>query len=61
MATNSIRTTHTFCRICIAACGMVVDVDGDQVVKVRGDFDHPLSKGYSCPKGRAMGQALPRR
>src|SRR6266700_990399 len=24
--------------------------------QVKGDFEHPLTKGYSCPKGRAIGQ-----
>ncbi len=48
-------TVRSFCRICIAACGTLVTVDGDQVVEVRGDPDHPLSHGYLCPKGRALG------
>ncbi len=48
-------TSHrTHCKICTNQCGVVVDVEGDQIVKVRGDFDHPLSKGYTCPKGRAL-------
>ena len=29
-------------------------VDGDRVVEVRGDPDHPVSRGYTCPKGRAI-------
>jgi anaerobic selenocysteine-containing dehydrogenase len=32
-----------------------VDIDGHRVVGVRGDPDHPVSKGYTCPKGRALG------
>jgi anaerobic selenocysteine-containing dehydrogenase len=32
----------------------VVDVVGDEVVRVRGDPDHPLTHGYTCPKGRAL-------
>lgn len=50
------RTVRSFCRICTAICGIVVEVDGDRVVKVRGDADHPLSRGYTCPKGRALPQ-----
>jgi len=45
---------QSFCRICAAACGIIVTVDGDQVVQVRGDPAHPVSKGYTCPKGRAL-------
>jgi anaerobic selenocysteine-containing dehydrogenase len=33
-----------------------VDVDGDQVVRVHGDREHPVSQGYTCPKGRALPQ-----
>ena len=45
---------RSFCRICAAACGIVVTVDGDQVVQVRGDADHPVSRGYTCTKGRGL-------
>ena len=50
------RVLKSFCRICTAVCGIVVEVEGDQVVKVRGDADHPLSHGYTCAKGRALPQ-----
>ena len=51
----------TYCRICTNQCGMIVDIARDdagaeQIVKVRADREHPLSKGYSCPKGRAIGE-----
>jgi len=42
---------HQYLRLAID-----VDVANDQIVKVKGDFEHPLTKGYSCPKGRAIGQ-----
>ncbi len=45
----------SFCRICLAMCGVVVNVDGDRVVSVRGDADDPISHGYVCAKGRALG------
>lgn len=44
----------SFCRICAAACGIVVTVQGDRVLEVRGDPEHPISRGYTCPKGRAI-------
>ncbi|MCX6388730.1 MAG: molybdopterin-dependent oxidoreductase [Solirubrobacterales bacterium] len=44
----------TFCRICESLCGMVATVEDGQVTKLRPDKDHPLSKGYACPKGIAM-------
>jgi anaerobic selenocysteine-containing dehydrogenase len=51
-----VTTKRTICRICTNQCGVVLHVDGDEIVRVKGDFDHPLSKGYTCPKGRALGK-----
>ncbi len=45
---------HSFCRICTAMCGITVTVEGDRVLKVRGDDAHPLSQGYTCAKGRGL-------
>jgi anaerobic selenocysteine-containing dehydrogenase len=44
----------TFCRICEPLCGMVATVDNGRLTQLRPDRDHPLSKGYACPKGIAM-------
>ncbi|WP_157218814.1 molybdopterin-containing oxidoreductase family protein [Flavisphingomonas formosensis] len=44
----------SFCRVCTSACGLVVEVEGQQVLRVRGDTDHPLTQGYSCSKGRGL-------
>lgn len=30
-------------------------LEGDSVVRVAGDRHHPLSQGYTCPKGRSLG------
>lgn len=56
MAMSETVSKRSHCKICTTQCGIVVDVSGDQVVKVKGDRDHPLSKGYTCPKGRALGK-----
>lgn len=49
---------RSFCRICAAACGILVDVDVENVtvLRVRGDAEHPISRGYTCAKGRALPQ-----
>jgi anaerobic selenocysteine-containing dehydrogenase len=54
MAEDVTRTERSYCRVCNALCGILVDVKGEQVIRVRGDRDHPLSRGYTCPKGRAL-------
>ena len=54
MSDGEVRTERSYCRICTAMCGIVVEVEGEQVVRVRGDRDHPVTHGYMCPKGRAL-------
>ena len=54
MSEPETHTVRSFCRICTAVCGILVDVAGDRVVRVRGDPDHPLSHGYTCAQGRAL-------
>ena len=46
---------QTFCRVCNAMCGLVVTVEDARIIRIRGDEAHSLSRGYSCPKGRALG------
>lgn len=44
--------TTTYCRICEAACGLIVDVDAaGRPSGLRPDPDHPTSAGYVCKKG----------
>lgn len=46
----------TYCRICPATCGLVVDVvetdEGRRVIKSIGDELSPLTRGFTCTKGR---------
>ena len=46
-----IETRYTFCRTCEATCGLEVDVEDNQVLTIRPDKEHVVSKGYSCVKG----------
>jgi anaerobic selenocysteine-containing dehydrogenase len=49
---------RSFCRLCVAVCGIEVELDtaSARVVAVRGDDEHPVSAGYTCAKGRALGE-----
>lgn len=47
------RSLATACRICAVGCGTIVELDGDDVVRITGDADDPWSHGYTCSKGRA--------
>ena len=47
-------TTFCQCTLCEAHCGIVVETDGEQVVRITGDPEDPSSQGYICPKGAAL-------
>ncbi|MEL6342851.1 MAG: molybdopterin-dependent oxidoreductase [Myxococcota bacterium] len=47
------RDIHTFCRICEAHCGLIATVDGEEIVRLKPDKQHPVSQGYVCVKGLA--------
>ena len=44
----------TACIICALNCGVEVQTDGRRITKIRGDDDHPVSKGYVCEKSQRL-------
>jgi anaerobic selenocysteine-containing dehydrogenase len=48
----------SICRMCHGVCGVKVHLENGRVVKVTGDPDHPMSRGYTCSKGRASPEYL---
>ncbi|MEM6993183.1 MAG: molybdopterin-dependent oxidoreductase [Myxococcota bacterium] len=47
----------TYCRICEAACGLTAEIQDGEVVKLRPDREHPVSRGYACAKGTRFHEA----
>ncbi len=46
---------RSYCRFCLSFCGIKIDFDAHGVpIGVAGDSDHPVSKGYTCKKGRNL-------
>ena len=45
------ESKRTFCRVCEPACGLVAEVDGDRLLSLAADRDHPVSRGFVCNKG----------
>lgn len=43
----------TFCRVCEPSCGLLAEVENDQLVRLMPDREHPVSKGFACHKGIA--------
>ena len=50
--TTAIRT----CPLCEATCGLELTLEGDRIVKVRGDADDVFSEGFICPKGASIAE-----
>jgi len=49
-----IRTAHRICPLCEACCGLELQLDGPQLVSIRGHEADVFSHGYVCPKAVAL-------
>jgi formate dehydrogenase len=60
---DGMRTIFTFCRYCLASCGIEVSVEGNRVRKISADKQNPHSWQDFCAKGRNAAQLVehPRR
>ena len=47
-------THYRTCPFCEATCGLAVEVEGGQVLSVRGDKDDVFSRGFICPKATGV-------
>jgi len=46
----------TICPYDASGCGFIVATDGDHVVNIEGDPDHPINRGAACAKGASLPQ-----
>lgn len=44
----------SICSLCGCNCGIKVKIDDNRILEVKGDKDHPVTKGFICPKGKAL-------
>lgn len=47
-------TEKTACILCSRNCGLEVEINGGKFVKIKGDENHPISKGYLCQKAARL-------
>ena len=52
------KVVKSACRMCHGICQVLVHMEGDRVVKITGDPQSPISRGYLCPKGAAAPELL---
>jgi anaerobic selenocysteine-containing dehydrogenase len=48
------ETVFRQCTLCEAHCGIAVEVEGAEVLRITGDPDDVHSRGYICPKAAAL-------
>ncbi len=48
------EVVRSLCGFCHANCGILVHLRDGRVSRVEGDEEHPLNKGYLCPKAQAL-------
>ena len=50
----SATTHYRACNLCEAICGLEIQLEGEQIVSIKGDKNDPLSRGHICPKAVAL-------
>ena len=48
--TSTTASAHRICPFCEACCGLELDLEANQVVRIRGDQQDVFSHGFLCPK-----------
>lgn len=47
-------TEKTACILCSRNCGLTVEIENGRFTRIRGDDEHPVSKGYICQKAARL-------
>jgi anaerobic selenocysteine-containing dehydrogenase len=47
-------THHRTCNLCESMCGVEVEIQGEEIISVRGDKNDVFSRGHVCPKATAL-------
>lgn len=45
------KQVHTICGYCGTGCGLILEVENNRIMKIRGDKDAPVNNGQTCVKG----------
>ncbi len=54
MTQAPVRHTRSTCPYCGVGCGVIIESQGEQIVGVRGDPEHPANFGRLCTKGSTL-------
>ena len=48
------QVIRSLCGFCHANCGVKVHMRDGRISRVEGDTDHPVNRGYLCPKANGI-------
>ncbi len=48
---SATKQVKTICGYCGTGCGLILEVENNEIVKIRGDKEAPVNKGQTCVKG----------
>ncbi len=46
----------TICPFDASGCGFIIAADGENILNIEGDPDHPVNRGAACAKGASLAQ-----
>ncbi len=52
------KTVRTICFDCHSRCGVIIEVEDNKIVSIKGDKEHPISRGHICVKGLAANEII---
>ncbi len=47
------KQVNTFCRVCEPSCALIAEVENDEIISLKPNKDHPVTRGFACHKGLA--------
>jgi assimilatory nitrate reductase catalytic subunit len=48
------QETKSTCCYCGVGCGVIIQSEGEKIISVRGDPEHPANFGRLCTKGSTL-------
>lgn len=47
---NGVDIKRVICNFCASGCGVLVHVQDGQIIKIEGNREHPISRGFTCQR-----------
>jgi anaerobic selenocysteine-containing dehydrogenase len=48
------ETRRSYCGLCHPRCGLLLEMENGKAVRVKGDPEHPITRGRICARGKLM-------